>query len=322
MRLAVVTLFIVLSGVYLSLNMISSNHIERISTTNSAIALQNLDSQINSLLKLISQYPQRDDFRCKLFDLLSTKILFTGNFRDFKTLRELADSMANSSQKKLYRARFYSKIHEFKKSNKILSTIDEKSDSVRKLLLTNKLGLQSEITQVDRQQLALYHHYSDFMLLAEIEAEQQNFVTADEYFEKALASYHDSSPFFVAHLFFRRGLMWSEKAGKPKRAVKFYEEAVHYMPQYVTAQVHRAELMESIDDAIATLNLIKHSYDPEPLGLLAKLHHQKGEFVLAEQLTASAKKKYKDLLGQYPKAFAKHYSEFSALLSELRDDSL
>lgn len=140
------------------------------------------------------------------------------------------------------------------------------------------------------------------------------FQRADEAFVKAFEAYQDVSPFPLAWLQFRRGVMWSERAGNAQKGKQLYQQALQYLPDYVVANVHLAEIEAEtgqIDAAIARLQaILPKTNDPEPMGLLGELHIQKGDKEKGEALIKKAQTRYTELLKKHRAAFADHAAEF------------
>ena len=295
---------------------VSAKEIERVTTTSPELTLTNLNSQIETLEALLSKNPGRANFRSALFDLISTRAQFAGSYSDFDRLNKLSSEFPDNEEGLLIKARYYSTVHEFKKVLDLLSGLDNLNPEVRSLRIRTKLALREDLENLKKEQLEILSsnkNYSNYMLLAEIESELGNFSKADEYFEESFKSYSDSSPLPLAYMYFRRGVMWSEKADDSVRGLEYYNEAVHYLPQFVNAQVHRAEIISSNGDtqgAILSLSSIVNSEDPEPRGLLAELYLLTGKQNEANNLIKSATDSYSNFLKNYPLAFADHASEF------------
>jgi hypothetical protein len=150
------------------------------------------------------------------------------------------------------------------------------------------------------------------------------FADADAHYRAALADLaatHTTSPLPYAWLYFARGVMWTEQADEPARGAAMYARAIAYFPEFVAAHVHLAEIEAARGDlapAIARLTPIAaQSRDPEPLGLLGRLHLATGAPVLGAAEIARARRRYDDLLAVFPLAFADHAAEL--LLGPLGD---
>jgi hypothetical protein len=94
--------------------------------------------------------------------------------------------------------------------------------------------------------------------------------------------------------------MWSEQAGDRERGKAFYAEALDYLPQFVAANIHLAEIELAegeVNAARARLQRVVASSDePEALALLGQVER--------------ARERYETLLAHQPLAFADHAAEF------------
>ena len=75
-------------------------------------------------------------------------------------------------------------------------------------------------------------------------ADLGEFDEADRTYVEALRTYPDVSPFAPAWVSFQLGVLWGECAPAPdaERAAKWYRTAIEYLPTYVKARVHLAEI--------------------------------------------------------------------------------
>ncbi|MCZ6806965.1 MAG: hypothetical protein O7F08_08430, partial [Deltaproteobacteria bacterium] len=138
-------------------------------------------------------------------------------------------------------------------------------------------------------------------------AQQGRFGEADAVFRSALEQYRDVSPFPFAWVAFQRGVMWSEQAARPDLGRPLYEEALGYLPGYVLANVHLAELDAlggDVQTAIGRVEpLVGRTQDPEPLALLATLEPSIDR---ARRYAVQADAAYRQLIERFPEAFAHH----------------
>ena len=110
---------------------------------------------------------------------------------------------------------------------------------------------------------------------------------------------------------FQRGELWV--GVDDARAQTRYEEALHYLPEYVTPRVHLAELKKrggDIDAAIKLLKPIAEDQDPEPAGRLAEFLEAAGENKQSLLYREIALRGWELLLTRYPSTFADHAAEF------------
>jgi tetratricopeptide (TPR) repeat protein len=150
-------------------------------------------------------------------------------------------------------------------------------------------------------------------LLADIEC----FSEADEVYRQAFSSYDDVSPFPLAWVCFQLGMLWGELVPVPDRklAALWYRRALAYVPAYVKARVHLAEIYASrgqTRDAKTLLLPALSSRDPEVRWRLADVLSAEARFEEAAAQLDAARSGFEALLERYPLAFADHAAEFYA----------
>ena len=134
---------------------------------------------------------------------------------------------------------------------------------------------------------------------------------------RAISSYDDVSPFPLAWVCFQLGMLWGELVPVPDRdlAALWYQRAIAYLPGYVKARVHLAEIYAGRDqtkDAEALLVPALSSRDPEVRWRLADVLTAQGRFEEAEMQLEVARSDFDELLRKHPLAFADHAAEFYA----------
>src|SRR4029453_12957260 len=121
------------------------------------------------------------------------------------------------------------------------------------------------------------------------------------------------SPFPVAELDFRRGLMWLGERDLPA-ARAWFAAAVRRVPAYAPALGHLAEVDAALgahDAAIDRLRFLAGSSDdPEYAATLAGLLTDVGRPQEAEQGRVRAGARCDELVLRHPEAFADHAAEF------------
>jgi len=135
---------------------------------------------------------------------------------------------------------------------------------------------------------------------------------ADAQFQAALDALDTTSPFPYAWLCFARGNLWAEQAGDPARGAGHLRRALDYLPGFVAARLHLAEIdARRGATAAATTGLaaIADSGDPEVLALLGQLHGTVDPVRGAREI-AAARERFEALLARQPLAFADHAAEF------------
>ena len=149
--------------------------------------------------------------------------------------------------------------------------------------------------------------------LAVLEAERGEVAEAERLFTEARRRYRGVSPFPVASLDFRRGLMWlGQRDLHTARA--WFDVAVQRVPAYAQALGHLAEVDAALGARDAAINRLRplaaSSDDPEYAASLASVLSDAGQPVEAEQWRMSAAARYDELVVRHPEAFVDHAAEF------------
>ena len=87
----------------------------------------------------------------------------------------------------------------------------------------------------------------DLVPLGAVLADLERFAEADAVYRQAFYSYDDISPFPLAWVCFQLGMLWGELVPVPdlNLAALWYRRAIAYLPGYVKARVHLAEIYAS-----------------------------------------------------------------------------
>ena len=108
----------------------------------------------------------------------------------------------------------------------------------------------------------------DLVCLGAVLGDVERFDEADAIYRQAISFYDDVSPFALAWVCFQLGMLWGElvPASDPDLAAHWYRRAIAYLPGYLKARVHLAEIYatrERASDAEALLRPALSSRDPE-----------------------------------------------------------
>ena len=157
----------------------------------------------------------------------------------------------------------------------------------------------------------------DLVPLGAVLADLERFAEADAVYRQAFCSYDDVSPFPLAWVCFQLGMLWGElvPVPDPDLAALWYRRAIAYLPGYVKARVHLAEICASQDqtgDAEALLRPALPSRDPEVRWRLADVLIEQRRFEEAETELHAARSGFEKLLERHLLAFADHAAEFYA----------
>jgi tetratricopeptide (TPR) repeat protein len=124
-----------------------------------------------------------------------------------------------------------------------------------------------------------------------------------------------TSPFPPAWACFQLGMLWGEfvPIAEPNRAALWYRRAIAYLPGYVKARVHLAEIYASqgqTGEAAELLLPALSSADPEVRWRLADVLAAQDRFAEAETHLEAARSGFEDLLRRHLLDFADHAAEF------------
>src|SRR5262249_50888786 len=149
----------------------------------------------------------------------------------------------------------------------------------------------------------------DLVPLGALLADLERFAEADALYRQALSSYEDVSPFPLAWVCFQLGMLWGELVPAPDAdlAELWYRRSVAYLPGYVKARVHLAEIHAShgqTSEAEALLVPALSSSDPEVRWRLADVLVAQGRFEEAGRQLDAARAGFEDLLERHQLAFA------------------
>ena len=277
-------------------------------TTNGAIAIANLDQQIAQL---------RDE--PEVVELLLIRSRFLGDYQALERASAIAEARSTTASDLLQRSRTRSAVHRFADALddlKEAEKIGARRDSVvalRASILVATGHAAEAIRQLEHD-VALNPGYASRSALAVAYAEVGRFADADRMYVRALNHLHTTSPFPYAWSYFARALMWTEQAGDRVRGEELYIQALAYLPEFVAANIHLAELEMARGDltaAFGRLESIAASTDePEAIALLGALHVRTGDANRGQRETAAARESFESLLSRNPLAFADHAAEF------------
>jgi tetratricopeptide (TPR) repeat protein len=157
----------------------------------------------------------------------------------------------------------------------------------------------------------------DLVPLGAVLADLERFAEADAVYRQALDAYDDVLPFPLAWVCFQLGMLWGElvPVANPDLAARWYRRAIAYVPGYVTARVHLAEIYASQDHTTEAEMLLRQalsSADPEVRWRLADVMVAEERLEEAATHLAAARFGFDELLRKHLLAFADHAAEFYA----------
>ena len=295
-------------------------------TTSERIAVANLNASIEASRRRLAA---RLDVATAsaLIEQLMLRADFYGTFDDWEEAsevsREVLEAHPTSPAAILLRARVLNTLHDFDAALSLIEKargwklgggagaagVDLEAQA-RHLEASIGLAQNGPVDGLVARRRALagtFPTYQNVTSLALALAQQGRYEDADATFRRALEHYRDVSPFPFAWVAFQRGVMWSEQANRPDLGRPLYEEALRYLPGYVLANVHLAELDASNGEVRTAIGRVKPlvgtTQNPEPLALLASLEPSKAR---AHRYAAQAEAAYRQLIERFPEAFAHH----------------
>ena len=229
----------------------------------------------------------------------------------------------DSPQSALIHAQVASMAHRFAEAKRYLEQITdcaEMADSANRLSLSidQACGTNLEgVLEARRWMAKKSGRLEDLVPLGALHADLHNFDEADRIYQRALRDYRDTSPFPVAWVCFQLGVLWGELVpeSQPARAARWYRQAIQYLPGYVKARVHLAEIYLRCELAVeAEVLLIPAilSGDPEVSWRLADVLSATGRVAEAKEQMQAARSGFETLLKHHLLAFVDHAAEFYA----------
>jgi len=251
---------------------------------------------------------------------------FLGDLDALDRLDALASQFArvdDSSRAALVDAEVASTVHRFDDARRHLARAAQMGapcETIKRHALTidEACGVKLDAVLAARRRIATASgRLEELVPLGALLADLERFAEADAVYRQAFYSHDDISPFPLAWACFQLGMLWGELAPlpNPNLAALWYRRAIGYLPGYVRARVHLAEIYASQDqtgDAEAVLLPVLSSRDPEVQWRLADVLIAQDRFEEAETQLDAARCRFEELLGRHPLAFADHAAEFYA----------
>jgi tetratricopeptide (TPR) repeat protein len=188
----------------------------------------------------------------------------------------------------------------------------------QRLAIDQACGVELDAVLAARRRTAASSaRLEDLVPLGAVLADLERFTEADGVYRRAFDAYDDVSPFPLAWVCFQLGVLWGELADipDPDESALWYHRAIAYLPKYVKARVHLAEIYAEqgdIGEAEALLRPVFASRDPEVRWRLADVLEIQGRSAEAETHLEAARLRFDELLESHLLAFADHAAEFYA----------
>ena len=250
---------------------------------------------------------------------------FMGDLAAFDRLEMLVDELtrvdAESARTALIAAQVACSLHRFAEARTAVAlavAAGAPADATDRLLLTIDQATGTNLPAVlaaRRDRMARHGNWDERIPLGALLADLGEFNEADRTYVDALRTYPDVSPFAPAWVSFQLGVLWGECAPAPdaERAATWYRTAIEYLPCYVKARVHLAEIYLDNGhsrDAIDTLMPVLESGDPEVPWRMADARKAAGDATAAPDYLDSARAGFEELVARHELAFADHAAEF------------
>jgi tetratricopeptide (TPR) repeat protein len=229
----------------------------------------------------------------------------------------------DSSRAELVHAEVASTMHRFDDARGHLARaalMGGPREAIERLSLTldQACGVELDAVLAARRGFAMESgRLEDLVPFGAVLADLDRFAEAEAVYRQAFSSYDDVSPFPLAWICFQLGMLWGELMPIPDPSVAafWYRRAIAYLPGYVKARVHLAEICANqgrTGDAEALLLPALSSRDPEVRWRLADVLIAQNRFKEAEAQLDAARFGFNQLLGKHLLAFADHAAEFYA----------
>jgi len=293
--------------------------------TDGDIAVINLRSARRSAWNCFWQTPQRPGIVEIIVEQEQLATQYMGDMAGFDRLGTLLERLdevdAESPRTALIHAQVASMTHRFALARRHLAQAGRRGaplEAIERLALSIDQACATDLDAIldnRRRMAARSGRLEDRVPLGALLADLREFDAADQTYRRALREYEDVSPFAMAWVCFQLGMLWGELAPEPQtdRAARWYERAIVYLPCYVKARVHLAEIYsdcDRTDDARALLIPAVASGDPEVHWRLADILSVVGQFDEAEMHMQAARSGFEALLEKHLLAFADHGAEF------------
>ena len=295
------------------------------SITDGDIAVNNLESARRRAWSRFWRDPLHSGVAEYVIELEQFTAQFPGDLGALDRLGELVKQLdrvdSESPRTVLIRAQVASMAHRFGDAKKYLAEIEDwagLSDAANRLSLSIDQACGTDLENVleaRRRMAAKPGRLEDLVPLGALHADLREFDEADRIYQLALREYQDTSPFAVAWVCFQKGVLWGELVpeAQSSRAEYWYQKAIDYLPCYVKARVHLAEVYlrsGRAKEAEALLIAAIPSGDPEVHWRLADVLIEMNRFAEAEVQMQAAHSGFESLLEKHLLAFADHGAEF------------
>jgi tetratricopeptide (TPR) repeat protein len=293
--------------------------------TDGDIAVINLESAREQSWSRFWGEPQRPGIAECIVEQEQLTAQFLGDMGALDRLDVLTNQLARvdpeSGRTALINAQVASMAHRFAEANSYLAQFEAVGPLAAaanrlSLCIDQACGTRLErVLEARRRMAAESGRLEDLVPLGALLADLGEFDEADRIYHLALGEYNGVSPFAPAWVCFQLGVLWGELVLETQsiRAAQWYRKAMEFLPCYVKARVHLAEIYSECGragDAEVLLVPAVSSGDPEVHWRLADVMVAMGRLKDAEVQMETARSGFEFLLGKHLLAFADHGAEF------------
>jgi tetratricopeptide (TPR) repeat protein len=293
--------------------------------TDGDIAVTNLESARQQSWSRFWRAPDRPGTAEYIVEQEQLAVQFLGDLDGLDRLQTLVNQLAGvdgeSVRTALINAQVASMAHRFAEAREHLAQAEVRgapAEATHRLSLSldQACGTNLETVLETRQRIAAESgRLEDLVPLAALLADLREFDEAERIYCRALREYRDVSPFALAWVCFQLGVLWGELVAEPQsgKAAQWYEKAIEYLPCYVKARVHLAEIYLDCgqsQDAESLLTPAVSCGDPEVHWRLADVMTASGRLNEAAAQMQAARSGFEALLEKHSLAFADHGAEF------------
>ena len=291
-------------------------------TTNGTIAVVNLHAQIDALTAAAIRTTRPASQQLGLIDLLTLRGHVLGRIADYEHAHELAGHLIREAPHDpisfLAKARTDATFHRFDAAQADLDSaellgLDRSALDAERAVILQALHDHARARPLYESAERRRPDFGTIGALAVLEAEGGDIAAAEKLFTEARRRYRSTSPFALASLDFRRGLMWLREGDLPT-AYAWFDAARRRVPAYAPAVARLAEIDMTRGEhqtAIDRLRpLASSSDDPAYAAALSHALDAAGHHSEANHPRAAASARYEQLTLHHPEAYADHAADF------------
>jgi tetratricopeptide (TPR) repeat protein len=299
--------------------------IELAPVTDGTIAVINLESARVQSWRRFWRAPERTGIAETIVEQELLTAQFCGDLTAFDRLvtlvSELFRANPDAAQTSLVAAHVACATHRFADARTSLAQAAARGalpDAVERISLSLDQATGADLGRVlaaRRKRAALPGQWEELVPLGALLADLGEVDEARQIYHQALRDYRDASPFALAWVCFELGVLWGERVPTPlaDSAAQWYHAAIDYVPGYVKARVHLAEVLLDRGETEEAGNLLRPvttSGDPEVYWRLAEVAEAAANAAEAETFVEAARSGFEALLEKHRLAFADHAAEF------------